>query len=180
VGSAVSPLPPWPVVLGIDPGTRVLGFGAVVDAPDGPRLLSCGCLRAPARLSVAARLGRLAVELEALLVELAPRVVVVETAFTARNPRSALRVGEARGMVLASAARAGRIVAEIAPAAAKKAVLGHGGGSKEQVAAMVAAQLRTGPLDVPFDATDALAIALGHMARSAAQRRLARSGPPGS
>jgi crossover junction endodeoxyribonuclease RuvC len=175
--SLVSERPPWPVVLGIDPGTRVLGFGALVDAPDGPRLLACGVLRATASADVPRRLAELAGDLERLLGELRPGMVVVESAFSARNVQSALRIGEARGMVLATAARAGHPVSEMAPAAAKKAVLGHGAASKRQVAAMVAALLGTPRLDVPSDATDALALALAHLHRSAVVGRLARQRP---
>ena len=157
---------PWPIVVGVDPGTVRCGYGAVVVAPDGPRLVVCGVLAPPGRMSVPRRLGWLQAELEALLARLRPGAVAVEGAYTARNVRSALRIGEARGMVLATAARRGAEVFEYAPAVAKKAVLGHGAGSKEQVAAMVATLLGTTELDVPNDATDALALALAHVHRS--------------
>ena len=154
----------WPVVLGVDPGTRVVGYGSLVLAPDGPRLLAAGALRANARAPVAERLHTIRSGLEAELERCRPDVVVVERAFSARNVQSALRLGEARGVILACAVAAGARVAELTASEAKKAVLGHGGGSKLQVAYMVA--LRLG-IEVPttLDVTDALALALAHAKR---------------
>ena len=170
---------PWPIVLGIDPGTRVLGYGAIVVATDGPRLVACGVIRPAARATIAARLARLQTELEELLRHLRPSVVAVESAFSSRNAKSALRLGEARGIVLAAAARAGLAVAEVAPAAAKKAVIGHGNGSKEQVARMVATILKAKPFGLARDATDALAVALAHVKqRSAAELSRRAAAPP--
>lgn len=157
---------PWPVVLGVDPGTRVAGFGAIVLAPDGPRLVACGVIRTPAGAEIAVRLAHLASELRAILARVRPTVVVVEGAFAALNVRSALRIGEARGAVLATAAAAGARVMEISPASAKKALVGNGNASKEQVAAMVAVVLGVEEIDAPLDATDALALALAHARRA--------------
>jgi crossover junction endodeoxyribonuclease RuvC len=157
----------WPIVLGIDPGTRAMGYGALVVAPDGPRLVACGVLRPRARDAIAWRLAHLQEELEGLLASLRPSALALEGAFHAKNVRAALRLGEARGVVLATAARRGIPVHEFAPAAAKKAVLGHGGASKTQVARMVAILLGSEPLDVPSDATDALALAFAAVKRDA-------------
>jgi crossover junction endodeoxyribonuclease RuvC len=165
---------PWPVVLGIDPGTRALGYGAVVVAPEGPRLVVCGVVRAPAKDTVACRLGRIADELDALLQRLRPRVIALESAFAARNVQSAFRIGEARGVVLSTAARRAVDVAEYAPAVAKKAMIGNGNASKEQVAAMVATVLGLS-VDLPDDASDALALALTHVHRMALAERLGGS-----
>lgn len=149
----------WPIVLGIDPGTRVLGYGALVVAPLGPRFLACGVVRPTARAAISTRLGEIQGQIEELLRALRPGVLALERAFHAKNVQSAFRLGEARGVVLACAARAGIEVVELAPATAKKAVLGHGGASKEQIARMIPGLLGSGPLDVPSDATDALALA---------------------
>lgn len=155
----------WPIVLGIDPGTRVLGYGALVLAPDGPRMLACGVLAPRLRAAVPARLAEIQTGLERLLGALRPGVLALERAFHSKNVQAAFRIGEARGVVLAAAARAGIEVLELAPAAAKKAVLGHGGASKQQVARMIAHRLGTGPLEVPSDATDALALAFACVQR---------------
>jgi len=165
---------PWPTVLGIDPGTRVLGYGALVLRPEGPRLFLCGVIRAPAGAPVPDRLAHIQGELETLLDRVQPQVVAVERAFAGRNVQSALRLGEGRGVVLATAARAGADVFEYTPASAKKAVVGHGAASKEQIARMVAQRLGVPDLEVPHDATDALALALTHV-RGIEQARLANA-----
>jgi crossover junction endodeoxyribonuclease RuvC len=154
------------VVLGIDPGSVVLGYGALVIGSAGPRLHAAGLLRPGARRSQPDRLARIQVELERLLAELAPAVVVVERAFTGRNVHSALRLGEARGVVLAAAARSGAQLVEVAPAEAKRAVVGSGSADKEQVARMVLQLLGLRDPGGPRDATDALALALGHVLRA--------------
>lgn len=160
-------------MLGIDPGTRVMGYGALVVAPAGPRFLACGVLRPKARAAVPARLGELQGALEELLAKLRPGVLALERAFHSKNVQSAFRIGEARGVALAAAARAGVEVLELAPAVAKKAVLGHGGASKQQVARMIGHLLGTGPLAVPSDATDALALAFACVKRRASAAALA-------
>jgi crossover junction endodeoxyribonuclease RuvC len=161
----VNPAPSeW--VIGIDPGTRVIGWGVLQVSAGRASLQGCGVFRAQARATIATRLGVLMTQLDELLAGHAPGTLAVETAFAARNVKSALRIGEARGMVMAAAARRGFEVVEIPPATAKKAVVGHGAGSKQQVALMVASILGVPPLDVPADATDALAVALAHVNQS--------------
>jgi crossover junction endodeoxyribonuclease RuvC len=174
-------LPPYlpgetlqPIVLGVDPGTRVIGYGAVVIARS-PRLLASGVLRAEAKNAVPARLGWLGRMLEELFARLRPQTIVVEQAFSARNVQSALRIGESRGVVLAAAAKSGAEVVQYAPAAAKKAVTGNGGASKEQVARMVSVALSLTDAKMPLDATDALALALAHLQRSALERSASRA-----
>jgi crossover junction endodeoxyribonuclease RuvC len=157
---------PGPLVLGIDPGTRVVGYGAVRLGGRRPRCIAAGVLRARAG-PVPERLGEIAAGLERLLLELAPQVVVVEEAFAARNVQSALRIGEGRGVALAVAARFGARIVQLPPAVAKKAVVGHGGAAKEQVAAMVARLLGLAAPPEPADVTDALALALTYLARPA-------------
>lgn len=148
------------IVLGIDPGTRVVGFGAIALAPKGPIFLGCGVIRPTPNAAVAERLGCIRRELDALLAELRPGVVVVEEAFAHRNVQSALRIGEGRGVVLACAIVAGARAEQISPASAKKALVGFGAAHKTQVAAMVQRLLRLDTLPQPLDATDALALAL--------------------
>ena len=176
---------PWPIVLGIDPGTVQLGFGAIVVAGRETRLLSAGVIRAPASMNVPSRLAHMKAGLEDLFDRLRPHTVVVEQAFAARNVQSALRIGEGRGVVLASAVAYGAEVVQYAPAAAKKSVVGHGGADKSQVARMVGHQLgidelAQGGLEMSpgkrrkksvwtLDATDALALALTHVLRSRAK-----------
>lgn len=159
------------IVLGIDPGTQVLGYGALVVGERGPVLLAAGVLRAP-RARVPERLGVLRRGVDHLLERLRPRVVVVERAFACRNLQSALRIGEGRGVVLASAACAGSRVVEYSPAEAKKALVGRGGADKTQVAAMVAARLGLREPPSSLDATDALALAIAFLEKEHLASRL--------
>jgi crossover junction endodeoxyribonuclease RuvC len=153
---------PWPLIVGIDPGTRLVGYGALVVRRSGPELLASGVLCAP-RADVPTRLGWLAEQLETLFARLKPGVVVVEQAFAARNLQSALRIGEGRGVVLAAAARRGVEIVQYAPAVAKKTLVGNGQADKTQVAQMVAAALGLSAVPESLDTSDALALALAHV-----------------
>lgn len=151
---------PWPIVLGVDPGTRVLGYGAVVRRDEGPRLLAAGTIAPTASLDVPDRLAVIRAEFDRLLARLRPTVVVVEKAFSARNVQSALRIGEGRGVVLACSAACGARIVQYMPSTAKKALVGSGQGTKEQVAAMVTRLLGLDRAPEPLDVTDALGLAL--------------------
>ena len=154
---------PGVIVLGVDPGTIVVGYGAIEVGASGPRLVDTGAFRADRRAPVPARLCEIQRHLTALLERLRPAVVVVERAFAAKNVQAALRIGEGRGVILACAAASGAEVVEITPATAKKAVVGHGGADKFQVARMAAAALGLRAPPRPLDASDALALALAHV-----------------
>ena len=153
-------------MLGIDPGTRVAGYGALVLAPEGPRLVICGTIELPGRPVLAERLGHIQGQLEELLSKLKPSALAIESAFAGRNVQSALRIGEARGVIMACAGRRGVAVSEYAPSVIKKVVTGNGQASKEQVAAMVQRNLGCAELGAALDATDALGVALAHCYRA--------------
>ncbi len=153
------------VILGIDPGTRVVGWGAIELTARGPRLLAAGVLRA-GNGELAGRLGLIRRELDRLIATWRPTAMAVEDAFAHKNIQSALRIGEGRGVVLSCAAAAGVSVHQYSPASAKKALVGHGAAHKSQVAAMVARRLELAKAPEPLDATDALALALTHLDRS--------------
>ncbi len=163
----------WPVVLGVDPGTLVVGYGAVVHHPGGPRLLAAGVLRASRDSDVPTRLGFLRQEIDMVIARLKPSVVVVEHAFTAINIQSALRVGEGRGVALSSAACFGATVVQYQASQAKKSVVGVGSADKDRVAQMVAAELKLDEAPKPLDATDALALALTYIHKSRMDRHRA-------
>ena len=148
-------------VLGLDPGSRVCGYG-VVDVRGGElAYVECGVLTAPEHHPMEQRLGEIARGLREVIDELAPEALAVEDVFTHANPRSALALAQARGMVLAVAGLAGVPVFSYPPALVKKTVVGSGRASKAQVARMVAGMvgLRTLPRS---DAADAIAIAITH------------------
>ena len=164
----------WPIILGVDPGTLVVGYGAVVHRTEGPVLLAAGVVRAPRSDEVPARLGFIRKELDVVLRRLRPSVVVVEHAYTSINMQSALRVGEGRGVALSAAACFGAKVVQYQASQAKKTLVGVGSADKERVAKMVAMQLGLGTAPEPLDATDALALALTYVHRQRFESQLNR------
>jgi crossover junction endodeoxyribonuclease RuvC len=151
-------------VLGIDPGTAVLGYG-VVDGEPGrpPRLVECGTLTTPSRDPLPARLRVLYDGVSSLLQRHAPAALAVESAFYGRNVRTAVVLSHARGVILLAGELAGVDLAEYSPAAIKKAIVGRGAALKPQVAYMVAQLLRLASPPSPEDASDAVAVALTHL-----------------
>lgn len=151
-------------VLGIDPGTAVLGYGLVEGGPGLPaRLVECGVLRTGARDSLADRLRLIHDELSSLMARLEPDVMAVEGIFHGRNVRTTVVLGHARGVILLAGATAGLTIAEYAPAAVKRTVVGRGAATKPQVGYMVTQLLRLKAAPKPADAADAVAIALTHL-----------------
>ncbi len=160
------------IVLGVDPGTAATGYGVVERAEPGSyRLVECGVIRAPGAAPLAGKLDAIFAEIEALIIRHRPDILAVETVFVAHNPRSALILGHARGIVLLAGARAGVTVAEYAPRDVKAAVVGAGSATKPQIAMMVARLLRLKTPPRPADAADGVAIALTHCLRSRVMRR---------
>ena len=149
-------------LLGIDPGSRHLGWG-IVDA-EGSRMqhVAHGVISPGAGLELPARLGAIFEQLEALVARWEPQASAIEQVFTARGPRAALVLGHARGAALLALHRGGLPIGEYAPAEIKLAVAGHGRASKEQLAGMVGRLLGVDLSGVALDATDALAIAICH------------------
>lgn len=154
-----------PVILGIDPGSQVMGYGALVLHGNKPVLLAAGALGVGRSGPAPGRLGALRQDLDLLMGKLRPSVVVIERAFAGKNMASAMRMGEGRGVALSCAAVSGAQIAEYTPAEIKKAVVGNGRAEKTQVAAMVVAELGEAAKDLRHDATDALAVALTYVFR---------------
>lgn len=151
------------VLLGIDPGTAVTGFGAVVvDGRRRAELLECGVIRTSPKASLVVRLLEIHEGVEELIARLSPAVVSIEGAFQGKNVRSAMTLGQARGAIIVAAARCGVQVAEYTPRAIKRAVTGTGSATKEQVAYMVRRHLRLRSDPKPSDAADGIAAALCH------------------
>lgn len=149
-------------VLGIDPGTRVLGYG-ILDVARGsaPRLVDCGALRLPAR-PLADRLERVFVEVRSLIQRHRPRVLAIEDVFGGKNIQSVLKVGEARGVVVLAGQMAALEIAEYPPARVKMAATGNGNADKTQVQRMMTRLLHLDGAPGPADVTDALAVAFCH------------------
>jgi crossover junction endodeoxyribonuclease RuvC len=148
-------------ILGLDPGSRVCGYGVIDEDRGELRYVECGVLTAPEDKPMEQRLGEIARGLREVIGELSPEIVAVEDVFTYQNPRSALALAQARGMALAVIGLAGLRVASYAPALVKKTVTGSGTADKGQIARMVQALIRLKSLP-RADASDALAVAITH------------------
>ena len=149
-------------VLGVDPGSRCTGFGVVQEVSGQARLVVAGCIRLDPKQPASPRLGELFARVQDLIGDYGPQAVAVETVFAARNPDSALKLGQARGAVLAACGRCGVPVFGYAPTVVKKAVTGVGRAEKEQVRFMVGRILGAGNT-LPLDASDALAVAICYL-----------------
>jgi crossover junction endodeoxyribonuclease RuvC len=150
------------IILGIDPGTRVTGYGVI--QVEHPRLkpVDFGCIRPPADLELPKRYLLLFNGIETLLDLHRPDAVAVESQFVYKNVQSAIKLGMARGMVILAAARRDIPVIEYTPKKAKLAVVGSGSASKNQVQRMIQLLLKLPELPEPEDAADALALAICH------------------
>ena len=151
-------------VLGIDPGTAVLGYGVVESGSSRhPTLIECGILTTRSRDPLAARLRILYEGVSALLARHAPGAMAVESAFYARNVHTTVVLSHARGVILLAGELAGGAVAEYSPALIKKTIVGRGAALKPQVGYMVAQLLRLKSPPAPADAADGVAVALTHI-----------------
>ncbi|OBS09016.1 crossover junction endodeoxyribonuclease RuvC [Acidihalobacter prosperus] len=147
-------------ILGIDPGSRITGYGLIDSDGRQSRHVASGCIRLPEG-ALAERLGRIFREVGEIVAAHTPAVMVVEQVFVARNPASALKLGQARGAAICAGVVAGLSVHEYAPREIKLAVVGTGAADKTQVQHMI--RLLLGLDAKPqADAADALAIAVCH------------------
>lgn len=165
------------IVLGIDPGTQVTGYGVVgATGPSSMSLIECGIIRTRARDPLPARLAEIYDGITDLLTRHKPEVVSVEDVFYARNVRTTVTLGHARGVILLAAQQHAVRVHELAPAAIKKAVVGSGAATKEQVQFMITRLLRLKSIPKPADAADGVAAALAFIlgAHLEAATRMAR------
>jgi crossover junction endodeoxyribonuclease RuvC len=157
-------------VLGVDPGIAITGYGVVEEAGMDLKPLAFGAIRTPAGQSLPTRLQLIYRGLRALAAEWQPSAAAVEEIFFSSNARTAMSVGQARGVVLLALADAGLDVAEYTPLEVKQAVTGYGGADKAQMQEMVRLLLNLPEIPRPDDAADALAVAIchSHSARLAA------------
>ena len=152
-------------VLGLDPGSRVTGWGVIDGSGSRLAVVGFGCLRPPRTAGRPAALLSLTDAVARLVEEVRPDVVAVETSFTAKFPKAALALAEARGALLVALGRWGGAVVEYEPARVKAAVVGLGNADKRQVAYVVRHELGL-PESPPADAADALALAICHLRSS--------------
>jgi crossover junction endodeoxyribonuclease RuvC len=151
------------IVLGIDPGTAVTGYGVVSLTEDGKlSLLECGVIRTSSGEPLPNRIRDVFIEIREIIERFNPSSVAVEEVFQGKNVKSALSLGHARGAILLAAALQELPIAEYSPRAIKKAVVGTGSATKEQVGYMVQRHLRLASPPTPSDAADGVAAALCH------------------
>lgn len=161
-------------VLGIDCGTEYTGYGMVELSPKDELLcILCGAVKLSARESMALRLSRVYETLAAIIQDQRPDEVAIEDVFYAVNVKSALKLGQVRGVAMLAASAAGLEVAEYAPLSIKSAVVGYGRAEKHQVQQMVTRLLNLEEVPQPADAADALAIAICHLHTAATLRQQA-------
>ena len=165
-------------IFGIDPGSVRTGYGCV--ETDGRRhhLVACGAITVLAGDSFPHRLARIHRELTALLATHRPESVAIENLFHSTNARSALRLGHARGVAMLAAIQAGCEIVEYTPAEVKRAVVGYGRAEKQQVQQMVKLLLGLDQPPTPFDASDALAVAICHLHSQVPKVRATLKGRP--
>jgi crossover junction endodeoxyribonuclease RuvC len=151
-------------VLGIDCGGAYTGYGVVeMDSCGGLRCLACGAIKLSPHEALARRLSRIFTGLGEIIAEHRPDQVAIEDVFYALNVKSALKLGQVRGVAMLAAAAAGLEVAEYSPLTIKSSVVGYGRAEKQQVQHMVTRLLALPAAPQPLDASDALAIAICHL-----------------
>jgi crossover junction endodeoxyribonuclease RuvC len=150
-------------VLGIDPGTATTGYGVVEEVQGELQALAFGVIKTPADQSLPTRLQSIYRAMRELAAEWKPDASAVEELFFSRNVRTAMSVGQARGVALLALADAGLVVAEYTPLVIKQAVTGYGSADKAQMQEMVRLLLGLAKVPRPDDAADALAVAICHL-----------------
>lgn len=157
------------IILGIDPGFAIVGFGVLSSEKGCQRLISCGAITTPAGLPLPARLLQIENDMAELLATFHPQAMSVEELFFNSNVTTGIGVAQARGVILTAAERACVPIFEYTPSQVKQAVVGYGRAEKRQVMDMTKRLLGLKDVPKPDDAADAVAIALCH-ARSATSR----------
>ncbi|MCH9631940.1 MAG: Crossover junction endodeoxyribonuclease RuvC [Chlamydiae bacterium] len=150
------------IIIGVDPGTRFTGFGIIEFSNNQYHVIDYGVIRPPTNAPLEKRYLAIFTSLEHLIEKYKPSCLAVETQFVGKNVQSAIKLGMARGVSILAAARAQLEVKEYSPTMTKKAVVGRGHASKEQVIKMIQILLNIDQ-EIKEDAADALAIALCHI-----------------
>ena len=150
------------VILGVDPGTAICGYGLIEKEGNHLKRIAFGAILTAPETATALRLQQISRELQAIIERYRPDVMAVEQLFFNKNVRTALAVGQARGVILLVGAEAGLDIMEYTPLQVKMAVVGYGRAEKKQVQEMVRILLCLNEIPKPDDAADALAIAICH------------------
>jgi crossover junction endodeoxyribonuclease RuvC len=160
------------LVLGVDPGTAITGYG-IVRVDDSVTAVAYGAIRTPAGQPLPHRLQQIHRELSLVINQYRPTEAAVEELFFAKNARTALAVGHARGVILFALAEAGLTAHEYTPLQVKQAITGYGRATKEQIQQMVRLLLNLASIPQPDDVADALAVAICHAHTLSVRLRMA-------
>lgn len=150
------------IILGVDPGTLIAGYGVIEQQGSSITLLDVGVIKNASKVSMPLRLKKIYSTLCSVIDRFHPDEFAIETAFYSKNAQSALKIGQARGVSILAGVNFEIPVTEYSPREIKKAVTGKGGASKEQVQYMMMAMLKLRSTPKYFDSTDALAVAVCH------------------
>ena len=159
----VSKVPGKRIALGIDPGTAIVGYAVVAAQGDKLNMLVCDVITTPARMPLSERLQHIYQGLSEVITTYHPTEAAMEELFFAKNARTAMTVGQARGVAMLALANAGLSISEYTPLQVKQAVTGYGSAKKEQVGEMVRILLQLTSIPRPDDAADAAAVAICHL-----------------
>ncbi len=151
------------IVLGVDPGTAILGYAVVASTGGELSMIACDVITTPARMPLAERLQSIYQNLIEIIRKYHPQEAAMEDLFFAKNARTAMTVGQARGVAMLALANGGLPISEYTPKQVKQAVTGYGDARKEQVGEMVRILLKLPSVPRPDDAADAAAIAICHL-----------------
>lgn len=160
------------LIMGVDPGTAITGYGLIKYAGNRFEMVDCGCIRTSAEEPLAGRLRIIYLGLQDLIRQYRPEQFAIEQLFINKNTRTALAVGHARGVAMLAASVAGLAVFEYTPLQVKQAVTGRGRAEKNQVQFMVKAILALPATPSPDDIADALALSICHANTFLSERML--------
>jgi crossover junction endodeoxyribonuclease RuvC len=162
-GNQRAALPATRIALGIDPGTAIVGYAIVAARGSELSMIACDVITTPATMLLSRRVQEIYTRLSEIIATYRPNEAAIEELFFAKNARTALTVGQARGVAMLALANGGLSIAEYTPMQVKQAVSGYGSAKKEQVGEMVRILLKLKAVPRPDDAADAAAIAICHL-----------------
>lgn len=161
--------------LGIDPGTAITGYGILDDRNGEVKVIDYGCIRTSSKVPADKRLSQIYAGMKKIISKHKPKYIAIEKLFFNSNTRTAMAVGQARGVTILAAAESGVSVSEYTPLEVKMALTGYGRADKVQMQKMVKTLLKMDDIPKPDDAADALAIALCHVNTSNFNQKVERS-----
>ena len=162
MGDVSPPITPR-IALGVDPGTAIVGYAVVSAKGDNLSMIACDVITTPARMPLAERFQQIYQGLVEIIGIYHPEEAAIEELFFAKNARTAMTVGQARGVAMLALANGGLPISEYTPKQIKQAVTGYGSAGKEQVGEMVRILLKLSAIPRPDDAADAAAVAICHL-----------------